>query len=138
MSEPRYSTQRPRRRARSLPVKGRVDEVGPSYRCWNCGFVCHEGRDALAGPDDKSNVIPTDYTEKYPSATGIFSGTEGLSADGATPLQLLAISGGAMGRVVTLELGSDGEPITLYHAHRAKVTTGCPFCGTKNWRGDYP
>ncbi len=134
----RFHTHKLRKRSRSLPVKGQVDERGKAYRCWNCGFVCIEGRDALAGSDDRSNVIPTDYTEKYPSATGIFSGTEGLSADGVTPLQLLAISGGAMGRVVTLKLGSDGEPIPLYHAHRAKVTSGCPFCGTKNWRGDYP
>ncbi len=134
----RFYTRKTRKQFRPLPIKGQVDEIGKSYRCSNCGFVCHEGRDALAGSDDKSNVIPTDYVEKYPSATGIFSGTEGLSADGVTPLQLLAISGGAMDRVVTLELGSDGEPIPLYHAHRAKVTSGCPFCGTKNWRGDYP
>lgn len=133
-----FYTRKIRKRSRTLPIKGRVNKIGKSYRCWNCGFVCTEGRDALAGPDDRANVIPTDYTEKYPSATGIFSGTEGLSADGKTPLQLLAISGGAMGRVVTLKLGSDGEPVFLTHAHRAKVTSGCPFCGTKNWRGDYP
>ena len=133
-----YYTRKVRKRSRTLPVKGQVDKIGKSYRCWYCGFICHEGRDALAGPDDRSNVIPTDYTEKYPSATGIFAGTEGLSADGKTPLQLLAISGGAMGRVVTLELDPDGDPKHLVHAHRAKVATGCPLCGSKNWRGDYP
>ncbi len=127
-----------RRQARTLPIKGQVDARGKSYRCWNCDFVCHENVNALAGPDSSANVIPTDYIEKYPQATAFQIGTEGMSADGVTPLQFLAISGGAMGRVVTLELGPDGEPKPLYHAHRAKVTSGCPFCGTKNWRGDYP
>lgn len=135
---PRYGTRKPRRYARTLPVKGMVDERGKSYRCWHCGFICIEGRDALGGSNSKSNVIPTDYTEKYSSVTGIGSGTEGLSADGKTPLQLLATSGGALRRVVTLELGSDGNPINLAYAHRANVTTGCPFCGTKNWKGVYP
>ena len=38
---------------------------------------------------------------------------------------------------VLLENGVDGEPKTVRLNWTPDVTSGCPFCGTKNWRGDY-
>ena len=26
---------------------------------------------------------------------------------------------------------------SVYHHHKTNITSGCPFCGSTNWRGDY-
>jgi len=136
---PRYHTRKTRKESRTIPVIGDGDDAGKYYRCWNCGFICDADRDALGDSDSRSGVTQIDYVKEYPSASGIGGGTEGWSADGQVPLQLLTVSGGAMGRMVTLENEDDGTPKALnHHVFKPKVDSGCPFCGSKNWRGDYP
>lgn len=40
---------------------------------------------------------------------------------------------------VALELEPDGTTAKgVLHSFESNVTGGCPMCGSKNWRGDYP
>lgn len=103
-----------RKEARTIPIPGHKDygdgqDDGKYYRCWNCGMVCDVDRDELGGPAEKARVTPKSYT-----ITGQYGET---NASGHT--------------IFT------GEGYTTVR-YEPDVNSGCPFCGTLNWRGDHP
>lgn len=125
MSISRNRSRKLRKRSRTIPVKGFGDDAGKYYRCWYCGFVCNVDRDALGDAETGSGEYHID-----------FAGRSDGSGDSSSPLNTLALMDGH--DVVLLELDSTGTPKTIYHEFQPKPSSGCPSCGSKNWRGDYP
>jgi hypothetical protein len=106
------------------PYRGNGEDYDKYYRCWNCGHICNEDRDALGSGNGVSHE---DYVE---NATGAYDGD---------PLTSLAtLDGDINGFQVALELDSDGNPKVIRHDLQTVINTGCPFCGCRNWRGDNP
>jgi len=121
------------RQSKTIPRKGNPDrgnglDDGRYYRCWHCGFLaCNEDRDALGDGQSGNGVSHEDYYN--PAVGGSYDGD---------PLNSVTVLGGSIEHFhVTLELGSDGEPKGIRHDLRPVVNSGCPFCGSLNWRGDY-
>ena len=123
-----YKTTKTKKQSRTLPVRGNPyrgarsphavgEDYGRYFRCWNCGFPCDSERDSLGGSESRANVKATAYTQ------------EDEYGEDASHCQVKA---GATETVCEAAGGtwssSRYEPV---------VTSGCPFCGTLNWRGDY-
>lgn len=113
------------KRSRTIPIYGRGDDANRYYHCWFCGFVCDVERDALGGADSGSGVGHVDALEPSGEADG--------------QVRLKSCLGGMLEHYhVAQKLGPDGEtPYQVYHNYKANISSGCPFCGSKNWRGDY-
>jgi hypothetical protein len=116
----RNRNKRLAKQARTIPIPGHIDygdgeDDGKFYQCWNCKMVCDVDRDELGGPDDRGYRDPKKYTL--------------VGEDYSTPVKDLANS-----KDYTIHGG------TQYRRTRyqSDVQSGCPFCGTLNWRGDYP
>lgn len=109
-----------RREARTKPVKGHFDygdgkDAGKYYRCWNCGFVCDIDRDQLGGRDEPSRVSSKAYDLVGEDSETLVKDTNNSSD--------YSIFGGTAYRRTRYE---------------PEVSSGCPMCGTLNWRGDNP
>lgn len=109
------------------PLKGSKDRGGGEdfrkwYKCGWCGFICKIGRDELGGRNSRSGESHRDYT--IPS--NIFDSSPIISVGGPIDSSL-----------VLLELGSDGEPKEILHGFETNISSGCPFCGSKNWKGEH-
>lgn len=113
------------KRSRTLPIKGRGDDAGRYFHCWFCGFVCDSERDALGDSDSNSGVAHTDAMD-----LAVDNYSEGINK---------SVLGGDINCFeVGMELGADGStPKEVVHNHKCNIDSGCPFCGSKNWRGDY-
>lgn len=111
-----------RKDSRTLPIYGHPDfgegqDVGKYYRCWNCGFICDVDRDELGGPDSRSGVTATAYTQVDQYGNTAYH-CEGFYASDSAACEA---GGGTW-------TSTKYEPV---------VGSGCGFCGTLNWRGDY-
>lgn len=128
------TTRRRRKQSRTLPVIGKGDDAGKYFRCWNCGFVCNVERDELGDRESTDGISYSIYDQKY-STDG--SDTFGSSIHGDNDnIALLSMSVLGKGHIC-LENGADGEPKEIYQNWKPEIDSGCPLCGTKNWRGDY-
>ena len=116
-----------RKRSRTIPVRGTGDDEGKWYKCWNCGFYCKVDREALGGANSSSGNTHTTYAHESPH-TGVKENDD---------LALKPVMRGPDKIAVVLELGSDGKPKPIRHDFKSDISTGCPFCGCRNWRGDY-
>ena len=106
---------------------GLADESGKYYSCGYCGFNCNVDRDGLGGKDSQSGVRHSDFVA--PSYDG----------SGGTSPSIDRLTLGGVGHVlVILENDANGEPKGVVHDHAQSVSTGCPLCGSTNWRGDFP
>lgn len=108
--------------SRTLPIYGHPDhgegeDAGKFYRCWHCGFVCDVDRDALGGPDSRNGVTATAYAQ--------------VDQYGDTAYHCVGAHGDDQ---TTCEARGGTWSSTRY---KPVVNSGCPFCGTLNWRGDY-
>ncbi len=120
--------------SRRIPVSskepkdlGERGDTNKYYRCWNCGFICNEERDALG---DAYSTSGNYAYEAIRTAQGYVETDE---------LDITPVLGGSIVDYFTLlELGVDGStPKTIRYTFEALVSSGCPVCGTLNWRGDY-
>jgi hypothetical protein len=131
-----------------LPRPGHADygdgeDDGKYYRCWHCGFVCDVDRDELGGPESKDGVSYEIYdanlsVDNQDSSNDITPAYYGADEHGAnddvyalTPMLLLRT-----GHVI-MENDAAGDPKNVRVNYQPDISTGCPFCGTLNWRGDY-
>lgn len=117
-----YSAKRRHPRpARAL--RGSFEDEGKYYHCQHCGFICNIERDELGGPSDRDGLSYENYSDivdESPLGNG------------------LALFESAIEHFQTvLELGADGLPKVVKENWRAVVNSGCPLCGSRNWRGDY-
>lgn len=123
----RHKSPKPQKRSRTIPIYGDPDrgdglDAGVLFRCWYCGQINNTRNQALGGADSSSGVVYDDYSGNPLGCTG---GT--------------AIMGGMSLSFIAQENGSDGNPKGVKNAIKCSDSgTGCAFCGSKNYRGDYP
>lgn len=110
--------------ARTLPVKGRFEDKGVFFRCWNCGFINKDGREELAGDNAPDGAATFDYSDE---SQGALDTSDSLNA-------VAVLDGSISFYQVLLAAGQDGtaKPIT---ADLGGTGTGCPLCHTRNWKG---
>jgi len=122
-----------RTRKNRLPREARTrllfDETdtnnGQFFRCWNCGFICHDKRDILGGPRSGHAVEHIDFTIQ---SGGIIPGV----ADSAKSMLI-----DMQNKYVTPQLDSAGNAKTVVHSYRT-TGGGCPLCHSINYKGEYP
>ena len=109
-------------------ANGVGEDYGIWYRCWNCGWACNEDRDELGGRESRDGVVLEDYVRTPERWYAIDN-----------PISSTACLGGPINHFhVAQANGSAGQPKGVRHAIRvSESSSGCPFCHTKNWRGDY-
>lgn len=120
-----------KRRARTIPLKGHNErgnglDDGVWFRCWNCGFINSTDRNSLGGPESRDGVTVTDFAVPV------------HGAETGTPYSGVARLGGSLGATVAPEVDAAGDPKQSEGHFKPVVSGGCSFCGTLNWKGDYP
>ena len=114
----RYKKSNLPKQSRTIRIRGDKDRgargagaIGEDfrkwYRCWNCGHLCNEDREALGGKASGDGIHTESFTPGSPG-----TGTDPRDEHGTR----------------TPDVKTDLKPV---------VDKGCPFCGTMNWRGDY-
>jgi hypothetical protein len=105
---------RPAKRARA--IYGEREDQGKYFRCQHCGFICNLDRDELGGSSDRSGLVYENYSVDFSNS----------------PLTKLATLESDIEHFQTTE-----DIFGTRQYIRAKVVSGCPFCGSRNWRGDF-
>ena len=112
-----HRSRKPRKDSRSIPLWGATErgdgqDHGKFFECWNCGFICNVDRDALGDAQSVSDITMTSYDllDEYGDS--------------------VADTGGCKHTIF------EGEGYTT-NRYIPTVESGCPFCGTKNYRGDF-
>ena len=123
-----HRTTRMRKRSRTIPIKGswnkgNDDTCNNLYHCGFCGFRCDVRVNALGGRDSLSGA---NYTDAVIPSHGL--------ADSTDIRHSISKFRGSM---IALEIGADGNPKPIEHLIQRNTGTGCPLCGSLNWRGDY-
>ena len=116
------------KRSRTRPIRGKGDDEGKYFRCWNCGFPCDKDRDELGDAESSAGDDHTDYHNIAP--------TDPYTNDSASKSLCLGDAIEEHYHVV-MEIDADGEPKTIVHDHTSDISRGCPFCGCTNWMGKY-
>jgi hypothetical protein len=133
--------------SRTIPLRGHKDygegqDDGKYFRCWNCGFTCNVERDELGDDASRDGISYEVYEALYSGGpkkdTNDYLETDAAihGYNGANVVPLLAMASARSGHVL-LQNNADGTPKTVRINWTPKVNSGCPFCGTLNWRGDY-
>lgn len=127
MRGPNYGSKKIPKESRTIPVRGNKtrgngEDFGILFKCWYCGFICKEGRDALGGSSSRSGLVH----EEAPTPS---EPTDTKSS--------LCIDRGSVAKYVLMELDSNGNPKTISHTFKAVSGNGCPLCGSLNWKGIY-
>lgn len=135
--------RRPKKDSRTIPIRGNADrgdgeDHGRYYRCWHCGFICNVERDDLGDRHSVSGVTHEIYEQKYstdpnPSAQG---GAIHGDNDGVPLINMTQLGKGPKA-FVAMENDPAGDPKTIIYNWGPVIAAGCPFCGCRNWRGDY-
>jgi len=126
--------------ARTLPLRGSGDDEGRYFRCWNCGFRCDVEVDALGDASSRPGKTFEFYYEIYDVAdtdSRELLSAQGLDYYGVNGNTILATSSLLRNTIISLKVGVDGQPLTIKQTIRPTVSSGCPVCGTLNWRGDH-
>ena len=134
------------------PDRGNGLDDGRYYRCWNCGFICNIDRDALGGQESRDGISYEAFTlDTDPSLNSISRLGGSFSPSTISPKERVGGTTergtGFIGRLaimsgnpsfITLAIGNtiDGIQLEPYYI-KPVVNSGCPFCGSLNWKGDY-
>ena len=105
------------------PIRGDGQDFGKWFRCWNCGFICNSERDALGDSQSRDGRVHKDYAQNPDPGT----------------VQKQATLGGPSNVFVASEQDSGGTAKGVRNAIMvsSSASSGCPLCGSLNWRGDY-
>ena len=150
------------KRSRTRPIRGKGDDEGKYFRCWNCGFICNKDRDELGDAEsnagdnhlDYHNIAPTDpYTNDSASKRLCLGGNTGHYHVMMTLMcaKIKEYYQDEIGDFYTDETGDKyegsivgveddavcSELKTITHDYTSNITRGCPFCGSTNWMGKY-
>jgi hypothetical protein len=133
----RYDRRRIPREKRTLRIWGAVayidgqpvkDQSNNLYHCWNCGFVCNTDRDQIGDGVGYTVIDQPDLPDvlnlgasanEFPQSNGQQDNT--ISVELINTPHLLG-------------LGSDGTPLEIIHNNTSLITSGCPFCGCKQYK----
>ena len=130
MSRPRIrlrrKPRRPRKESKRIPIWGSPErgdglDHGRYFECWNCGFICDSDRDFLGDSESSARITPTAYNQVDEKGSAVYH-CQGKLAMTHTNQTDCEAAGGTWSRV----------------RYKPVVESGCPFCGSPNWRGDYP
>jgi len=114
--------------ARTCPLSpARWEDEGRYFRCWNCGMICDVQRDALGGSEDRGGTNSEFVKDTYPD----YSGWQDYF-DVKKPTLIRGSSHSVMCR-----LDASGDVVAPRLSYSPTVESGCSFCGSRNWRGDY-
>ncbi len=119
----RHKTRKVRKDSRTYPIYG-SNERGDGrdndryYHCWYCGFVCDVERDFIGGAEERSSIALIAYNQVTDDGTTAAYHCEG--AHGADQTECEA-AGGTWSQT----------------RYKPEVDSGCPHCGSPNWRGDF-
>lgn len=118
-----YSTRKLPHDKRVIKLYGEHEDKGVYYGCWNCGFVMDSDRDAYGDGNSRHGITYSEY------AIAVADRTHRGDLNSVTPSL-----DGAVHYQVAMENGADGNPQDVVHYYKPVVGTGCPFCGTLNWK----
>jgi hypothetical protein len=124
------------RQKRKLPIFGSVSYINGSpvkdqsnklFRCWNCGFPCNSDDNATGDGAgyrivDRVDSIYLDTNSssiEYPQSNGIFA---------------IMIEDELITTPLLSKIDSEGNPVEPIHSLSKEVFSGCPMCGTRNWK----
>ena len=108
------------KQAKSIPLKGKGEDAGRWFKCWNCGFICNIDRDDSSGSTAGDNQ--TDFSS--PSLGFVENGEED---------RMLVLDSPTFYHTI-MEQGADATAKTIVHVHLSDVTKGCPLCGSTNYK----
>ncbi len=142
------AARKPRRSrdSRTIPLWDETEQDnGTFYHCFWCKFTCNDKRDTLGDESTRNGVTHSDFTEIALGATPGEVGAGGASEyrDAGLLSATVMNSGtslmaGGIGFVTpVVRSDSDGNPVEPVHYFNVSTSGGCPFCGCKNYRGDY-
>jgi hypothetical protein len=100
---------------RTIPMLFEGDDKGKYFRCWYCGFINNADRRQVG---DGEGVHPEEVIETSSSAIGDAQ----LMMDSPFMLGVVAVP------------NQDGSINTGYTNFIPRVTSGCSFCGSRNYR----
>ena len=129
MSRPRIrlrrKPRRPRKESKRIPIWGSPErgdglDHGRYFECWNCGFICDSDRDFLGDSESSARITPTAYNQVDEKGSAVYH-CQGKLAMTHTNQTDCEAAGGTWSRV----------------RYKPVVESGCPFCGSPNWRGDF-
>jgi hypothetical protein len=111
-------------------IAGKVvkDQSNTLYRCWNCGFVCHSDRDKLG---DGVGYVVKDEPD-LPAVLNMGAGAYEFPGENAN--QDVAISLETGNTLHLMNLDSNGDPMTVRHNFTSTISSGCPFCGCRQYK----
>ena len=140
----RVHKARIKKQSRTIPLRGHKDfaggrDDGRYWKCWNCGFICDVERDELGDSESVAGISHTIYEAQYGGAQkndGDYNETDAKQHGTNSGIPLLTMAS-IRSQHVLMENDSSGTPATIRSNWTPQVNSGCPFCGTKNWRGDY-
>lgn len=96
------------------------DQSGILFKCWNCGFICNANRDETG--DGVGYVVTDEVRVKFPRL-------------GSGDVKDVSLSIGIYQSGVRLmKLDELGNPVTIMHNFTQKVFSGCPNCGSRNYK----
>lgn len=108
-------------RKKTRPVRGVHEDVSRYSRCWYCGFPCDVQRDSYNTSATELGVSVENYSETlFESPLG--NGPAVLES----ALEHFQIAP---------KVDAAGEEVAPEFKAQAVVVSGCPHCGTPNWRG---
>lgn len=118
-----HRSKKLRKESRTISIFGSADrgdgrDSKRYWECWHCGFVCDVERDYLGGAEERATVKPIAYDQTEDDLSTAKYHCEG--AAGATQT-LCEAAGGTWSK----------------KRYKPSVDSGCPFCGSPNWRGDF-
>ena len=109
------------------PVKDQSDSL---FRCWNCGFLCNEQAMSSVKTGDGVGYHLVEEVQPYTLTIGSgpnqFPGTSGT--------QDVHIIARTISTPMLMQLDAVGDYMAVEHVIRSEVKSGCPFCGSKNYR----
>jgi hypothetical protein len=94
--------------------------------CASCGFICDSKRDVMGGLKSPGSANHRDYA--------LQTGIKYRAGIGPRPVPTLDVM---LHYQVALKLSAGGQLVPVMHHHKTNPTSGCPFCGSLNYRGDY-
>ncbi len=142
------AARKPRRPrdSRTIPLWDETDQDnGTYYICFWCGFTCNDKRDTLGDESTRNGVTHTDFTVtaigSEPGEVGAGGASEyrdagRLSATVMNSGTWLVVSG-IRATTPVASADSDGNSEEPIHYFNVSTSGGCPFCGCKNYRGDF-
>ena len=111
-------------------IGGRVvgDQSDNLYRCWNCGFVCNSDRDKTG---DGVGYKVTDEVDQPVALNLGGSAHEFPNSDNTRDVKLCFDT---IHDIHLVALDSAGDLQTVVHNNTQVVTSGCPLCGSRNYK----